>query len=94
MVRNDNEKIEASIDLASMSDAKEKVAVRKKTREIAAGQNLLIVIGFMLVGFFVGQFIAGAVAIGLAAANGAELGATSHFLLSVKRTNCSIPGRI
>jgi len=34
----------------------------------------LIVIGFMLVGFFVGQFIAGAVAIGLAAANGAELG--------------------
>lgn len=74
MVRNDNEKVEASIDLASMSDAKEKVAVRKKTREIAAGQNLLIVIGFMLVGFFVGQFIAGAVAIGLAAVNGAELG--------------------
>ncbi|MHA7100158.1 CPBP family intramembrane glutamic endopeptidase [Roseivirga pacifica] len=73
MSRNDNGTDIVSSELGDNTAANEQTIAVKKVKEIPAGNNLMIVIGLVLVGFFVGQLLASIVMLGMAIANGLSI---------------------
>ena len=73
MSRNDNGTDIVSSELEDRVLANEQTIRVKKVKEITAGRNLMTVIGFVLVGFFVGQLLATMAMLGLAIASGLSM---------------------